>query len=308
MHQHTGYIPSRRKKGDSILYPTSSVPPPVSKVDLSTFPVLYQKQTPSCVAHAVTMYVMWLNYRKTGQTKLLSPRFLYALTIKAMGTNPSGGSSLDVALATAKKYGICEDSYFTNNTTLDVVSYCDTTKITPDAYANALNYRVNNYHFLAGLDEDSLKQAMALYGLVLYGMDISDAWWTNNAGNGSWLARDILPIRPPKGMTDPTLSRHLILGTGYDQTPFDFFRNSFGSGWGDNGNGYFATNDLPYLYEAAVIESLQDAPAPIQPKVKQAVQIVDTVQQLQSVETPQNASIIQNLIQQLWAKLSALFK
>lgn len=311
MHSHPGYIPTRRKAGDPLLYSTSAVPTDTHTVDLSMFPALYQAQEPACVAHAITQYVMWLHYKKTGEIKLLSPRFLYALTIKAMGTDPTQGSSLAVALKTAQTYGICEDVFLHNDTSIPVNDYVDLTKITQDAYNNGLNYRINKYHFLATLDEMSLKQAMNMYGLLLYGINISDSWWKNSAGFNSWLAKDLFPIRPPKGMTDPSLSHHLILGYGYDQTPFDYFRNSFGSTWGQNGNGWFGTNDVGYIYEAAVIEDLQDAPTPA-PVIQKANDIVNTIQQVQTVENqtvdPVVKANLATVIAQLWQSFLVLFK
>lgn len=250
---HTGYIPCESTpKGCKLLYPTSSPIPSSSVTDVSPIPIFNQQYQPSCVAHAIVTYVMWLHYKKTGKIKLLSPRFLYAITIREMGTDPHDGSSLKVALQMAKKYGICEDVYFPNTTDISIPEYADATKIPQVAYDSALDYRIGDFYFLTSLTQQSIRQAIHEWGLILYGIRISDKWW-----KPSYSAGDLLPIRPPNGFSDPTISGHLVTGFGYDDTPQDYFRNEWSANWAAAGNGYFASNELPYVYEGAIIEGLR---------------------------------------------------
>ncbi len=255
--KNTGYIPSRRVTSDKKLYSSSMIPPPKSITDVSMIPVLMQNQTPTCVLHAITFYIMWLVYKSTGKVVLLSPRFLSIMYTQKTGQIPVNGTMISIALDIAKEFGVCEDSLLPNNTKLDLKSYCDSSVLTDEIKQNALKYRISNYYFLNDLSENGFKQALAEWDLLLYGIDISDHWWTP-----SWAASDILPIKPPHGMSDPTLGRHLICGFGYDETPFDYFRNSFGPTWGFAGNGWFGSDDIPYVYEAAVIEGLNPPPPP----------------------------------------------
>lgn len=298
----TGYRPSRRTTEDPILYPTSAVPPVSSVTDLSMIPVLDQFTLPFCVEHAVTTYVMWLYYKQTGKVVLLSPRSLVINVIRMMGSAyvPGGGTAIGTALKAAQQYGIAEDSLLTNDTTLSLEDYTNPALLTDAVNQNALKYRVQNYYFLSDLSQGSFQQTFSQYGLILYGIHIDNNWWTSVVGNNSWMTADILPIRPPASLTDPTISAHLICGKGYDTTPFDYFRNEWGTDWGQKGDGWFGSNDVGYVYEAAVIESLV---TPIQ----QADQIVNTIQKLQDVETPQNTPTIQSIISGLWTQFLSLF-
>lgn len=248
----TGYIPTNRNSKDWLIYKYSAPLPDSIKTDLSMIPILMQAKTPACVAHAITRWVQYLIYKENGSLVKLSPRFLYAKTIEKMGTDPNNGSDLRTALDIAQKIGICEESFLPNDTDLPANQYADVSKITPEALQNALQYRIGAYYFLNDTNEASIMEAISQWGCVLYGIQLSDSWWTP-----SWEASDILPLKPPKGPHDPTLSSHLILGTGFDSKPYRYFDNSWSNKWGDKGSGYFGADDFPYVYEAAVIEGLR---------------------------------------------------
>ena len=101
---------------------------------------------------------------------------------------------------------------------------------------------------------------------------IGSEWWTSPSGITSWLAKDVLPVRPPK----TTVSGHQIAIYGYDETYF-YFANSFGNTWGNNGYGTMViANYMPYFKECWSIEALP----------QEVVQGIKTVIQTQNAPSP----------------------
>lgn len=273
--------------------------PDFYKTDISNLTQLFQGERAACVEHAITKAVMYYVYKTTGKVVTLSPRFLAALTVKADGFPLSNGTSLLNALKMAQKYGICEDSFFPNDVDLSDEEYCDLTKITPEAYANALQYKIDSYAFLSDLSSNGLNHAINQNGIVIVGMHICASWWTNIKGAISWLAADLLPLRPCAA-NDPTDSNHAFDLYGYD-TNYKYLDNSFGLTWGNNGNGYFGANDIPEIYEACTLLFL--SPEQIA-KQKKASDIVQTIQSVETVENGTSDPVVKNalvaLLQGLW--------
>lgn len=277
------------------------------KTDISSLPQLYQGQRSACVEHAIAKAIMYYVYKTTEKVVTLSPRFLAALTVKADGFPLSNGTSLLNALKMAQKYGICEDKYFPNNVDLSDDEYCDLTKITPEAYVNALQYRIDSYAFLSDLSSNGLKHAIYQNGIVIVGMHICASWWTSVKGVISWLAADILPLRPCSNPKDSTNSNHAHDLYGYD--PYYIYNdNSFGLTWGNNGNGYFAANDVPYIYEAVTLLFLSSEQIAEQ---KKASDIVNTIQSVEIVENGTSDLVVKNafiaLIQGLWTSFLEVY-
>lgn len=253
---NSGYRPLLPHEVDERNFPLEKAQPVVPfpesyKTDLSPLPHLFQGQRSACVEHAITKAVMYYIYKKTGKVVHLSPRFLAALTVKEDGFPLSEGTNFQNALKMARKYGICEESFLRNDVDLSDEEYCDLSKITPEAYENALQYRIDSYAFLTDLSSNGRNNAVYQNGVVVIGMKICDSWWTSIKGVVSWAAKDILPLRPPK-QNDPSTSGHAIVQYGYD-IAYNHIDNSFGADWADGGTGYFGPNDFPYIYEAATL-------------------------------------------------------
>ena len=104
---------------------------------------------------------------------------------------------------------------------------------------------------LNDLSFDGIKKAIYENGLVLLGVHVGNEWWTAPNGNSSWQEADILPLRPPK----VRISGHAILAYGYDEN-YIYFRNSFGSTWGREGDGYFGANYASQVYEGWIFKDL----------------------------------------------------
>jgi uncharacterized protein YvpB len=244
-----GYIPSPKDKRDFTLEKVNGIlgaaaPIPVSySTDLSAVPVLMQGQEPSCVGHATAEGMMYTD--QGAYSYDYSPRFLYALCKRDDGVPNVEGTYYRQALKEAQQYGVCDNVQFPNDVTLPVPTYSNAALIPPEAFTVAKDRLVKSYVAVTDLSFNGLKQAIYQNKVVLLGIEIGNTFWTAQNGNTSWNAADILPLRPPQ----PVASGHAILAYGYDEN-FIYFRNSWSTEWGNNGNGFFGADYIPFVQEA----------------------------------------------------------
>lgn len=218
--------------------------------DLSQVPVLYQNGQPSCVGHATASGLMAIG---DTPSKDFSPRFIYALCKREDGIPNSAGTYYREAVKIATNYGCCDNLQFPNQVDLDSNIYKDASLISPEAYDIAQERIIKSYAGVADLSFHGIKQAVYQNKVLLMGIKLGSEFWTDIYGNNSWQEKDILPLRPPKVVE----SGHAILIYGYDAN-YIYFRNSFGSTWGRNGDGYFGVNYLPFVQEAWTFIDLPD--------------------------------------------------
>ncbi len=302
--QNTGYKPPvTPDPRNYILEKAQPVQPfPDSyKTDLGLLGVYMQGKISDCVENGITLVKRYYDFKSNGAVVDLSRRFLAILTAQADGFPLSEGTSLEVALNIAKKQGICESSYLTDDHTLDVQVFADPKTINPAATTNALTHVIATYAFVGDKSFNGLKNAIYQNGVVILALKLDKSWWTSHSGLTSWGAPDILPLRIPTDLA--STSGHIVVAYAYDKD-FIYVRNSFGPSWGQEGHGWFGPEYIPYIYEAATIVDF--TPEQVA-KVKQANQIVDTVDILKQVETPANQNLIMQLINQLFAKLASIF-
>lgn len=221
--------------------------------------IFMQEQMPSCVAHTVTELVMFAWWKKTGNWVKLSPRFVYALCKQYDGFSADAGTTYEAAFKVIENYGICEDSYFTNDCTLDVNTYTDASLIPQTAKDNALQYKATG-NFLADLSVGGLQEAIYQHGMIGIGTDISDYWWLPDWG-------DVLPLKP-FDTQNPNIGGHAVslyaYGMPWDaESPTNFWVvNHWSSDWGYKGRGCYGANYEPTVYEAVFITlDAQNAPS-----------------------------------------------
>lgn len=248
----TGYVkPSAQPKNKSGAL--AAVPAPaqflVDNPYRNSANIMNQNLEPSCVAHSVVELVTFLWWKKTGNFVKLSPRFVYALCKLTDNLSADSGTTFEAAMGVLKEYGVCEDSYFTNDTTLDVNTYTDATLISAEAKANALQYRIEDWDWIDDISVSGLQSAMAsLNTMIAIGTDISDYWWLP-----SWT--DILPLKPMDA-NNPTTGGHAVTlyayGQPWDATyPTNFYGiNHWSSLWGYNGRFCYGADYEPTVYEA----------------------------------------------------------
>ncbi len=241
--------------------------------DYSMLPTYHQHKQPSCIGHAVAWMINFYEYTENQRTVFLSPRFIYALAKKDDGLPYQDGTYYRVGLKEAKNYGVAEDLYFPNDTSLDRDSYNDVSQITSDAYDNAESKKIRSYVQLDDLSFDGIKQAIYQNKVVLLALQVDENMYTDRFGNVTWHEQDILPLRTPinKG-------GHAVVAIGYDLN-YIYWKNSWGDTWGKEGTGYFGKNYIPYIKEGwttidlpdDVIEKLKTAQLSLIERLKQYV-------------------------------------
>src|ERR1700710_2025840 len=90
---NTGYIPINEPVAAFAPIPqTSPVLPSMYVAPITGLPILMQSKQPSCVGHGVAWAMMQREMKRDGSFKLLSPRFLYALSKQSDGLLGEGTS------------------------------------------------------------------------------------------------------------------------------------------------------------------------------------------------------------------------
>lgn len=244
---NTGYIPSHHP-GMPVTGGSAPAGNNLYVAPIDGLPIFMQGTRPTCVSHGVAWAKMQFDLKHTGSFKVLSRRFLHALS-KLPGQVPGDGRSIDAVLKVAETYGIPEEQYFPEDDSLTAEQYEDVTQIPAAAYENALLHKIASYAYLTDLSIQGIYNGVVDHDIVIIGMDISASWWTDTEGNVTWEADKILPLRP--GYNG---DRHCIdiyaANTGQS---LGAIMNWWSVDWATKGTGFFETNDLPYIYEACVI-------------------------------------------------------
>ena len=243
-----GYVPSPEDKRDFTLERVNNilgapVVPVAYSTDLSAVPVLMQAQEPSCIGHATAAGMMYTD--QGAYSYDYSPRFLYALCKRDDGIPNVEGTYYRQALKEAQQYGVSDNAQFPNDVTLDVPTYSNAALIPPEAFTVAKSRLVKSYVAVTDLSFNGLKAAIAQNKVVLLGVKVGSEWWTAKSGVTSWNAADLFPLRTPQIV----ISGHAIVAYGYDEN-YIYFRNSWSTEWGQNGNGYFGADYIPFVQEA----------------------------------------------------------
>lgn len=219
--------------------------------EINTIPVLDQAQTPACVSHAVAFAKMQFDHVNKGSFAKLSPRFLHALSKRA--TQPAGdGRYIDDVLQAAMTFGICEEEYFPNDTSLPIEEYEDINLIPPAAYQNAILHKIGAPKYLTDTSITGILTSIEqTKGVAIIGMEISPRWYTDADGNVTWDPTKLLPLFPGTNGE----GHCVCIYTANLDTNTLGIQNSWGKGWANAGTGFFAPADLSYVYEAVIITS-----------------------------------------------------
>lgn len=255
------------------------------QTDLSKLPVVMQGYQPCCVEASLAAYLEYKLLIKTGIYTPLSFRYLATKTAAIDGINyASSGTSLAVALQVLKTIGICTAATYSNDIQVSPTEFVMPSLIPAGADDEAANYKIFDYKILEDITWENLNAAIDEYKLVLTGLYLDKEWYLSSTPNSN-----PLPLPPPLGMTDPSISKHMTLSYGYDSTN-RYVRNSFGNTFGNNGNGYYTQAYQSYIFSAAVI---LDPVEEVQQQVTQVAQAVDKIN-----PTAPTASKQENLIEE----------
>ena len=200
-----------------------------------------QRKIPACGSHSGAFL------KSIQEGTQLSPSYLWK-RIKQIDSWPiESGTDMLSIFKTLQKRGTCSAMYLENDTTVTPEQYTDASKLTMEMDADAQSSKIGAYAFQWNPSVpaqhlqffNDIKAAIYKHKVVLCLLNVGSEWWTP-----SWLASDILPLRPPKSI----ISGHFVVLYGFDKD-FIYFRNSWSDKWGANGNGYFGLNYIPYVVE-----------------------------------------------------------
>jgi len=239
-HRICNLVPSRDTERDwrfehaaasGALAAVTALPP---NVDLraSWWKIGDQEQTGSCVGWASTDGVMRYHMVKAGrlgQADLLSPRFTWMASketdqfINRPETFIEGaGTSLKAAMDVLRKYGAVPESLLRFH--IETAMYLGNENA---FFATAAARRVAAY-FNLGKDLNQWRTWLASHGPVIVGLQVDATWDHATATHGNLDGFD----------RDTVRGGHAVCVVGYTQQNRFILRNSWGTGWGDNGFGY----------------------------------------------------------------------
>jgi len=187
-------------------------------------PIEDQGDIGSCTAHSVCGLVEYLQRNLFGEHLEASRLFLYKATRSFLGWSGDTGAFVRSTIKALRLFGVPPEDYY---------AY-DTARFDEEppafAYAFAGNYKAIEYYRLDGLQK--LKESLAkgvpfAFGFTCYSSLFTDA--VRRSGN-----------IPFPGRGEQQVGGHAIMAVGYDNSKGHLLiRNSWGTGWGDEGYGTF---------------------------------------------------------------------
>jgi len=233
----TDEISGNLKKQKSILALGAKLPRAVDFRDECS-PVEDQGRLGSCTAQSVVGMMEYMMRRGNQRHMEGSRLFLYKVTRKLLGWTGDTGAYLRTIMQAVASFGIPPEKYHP----YDIARYEE--EPVPFLYSFAANFKAVRYarmdpkHINADKVLDNVKHALearypVVFGFTVYSSLSSDA--------------DI----PFPTANDSVNGGHAVMAVGYDddhtvggrKVPSLIIRNSWGTGWGEDGYGY-----LPYAY------------------------------------------------------------
>ena len=191
-----------------------------------------QGATGSCVGWASTDGVMRYNLVKAGkldQKQRLSPRYTWMASKETdqFVQRPEtfieeAGTSLKAALDICRKYGVVPEDMLPFN--IGTLMYADDEN---QFYATAAQRRASAY-FNLGKNLGQWRRWLSSNGPIMAGVSVDETWDNATATKGC------LDIFKP----DTARGGHAVCIVGYTKEKRFIVRNSWGTGWGDNGFAY----------------------------------------------------------------------
>jgi len=191
-----------------------------------------QENTGSCVGWASTDGVMRYHMVKAGrlgQAETLSPRFTWMasketdeFTNRPETFIEGAGTSLKAAMDILRKYGAVPEALLRFH--IETAMFVGNESV---FFATAAGRRVAAY-FNLGKDLNQWRTWLASHGPVMVGLQVDATWDNAKATNGNL---DNFKSNTVRG-------GHAVCLVGYTQQNRFILRNSWGTGWGDNGFAY----------------------------------------------------------------------
>lgn len=228
-----GWIPQLPDLRDAQLQIQPVVDLP-SSVDLSTAPdmppVYDQGQLGSCTANAISAAVDFENHRQDGA--FLTPSRLwiyYQERVIEHTVNQDSGAQIRDGMKAVAQLGVCPETDWP----YDIATF--NVAPTPQDYTDALKDKVLTYQ-APPQQLFPLKSVLAGGSPIVFGFTVYESFESQDVASSG-----VVPMPDPK---EQVVGGHAVVLVGYDDAVDRFrVRNSWGTGWGQD--GYF---EMPYLY------------------------------------------------------------
>lgn len=246
---------------------TPVVIPNIYMPDYSSLPVKYQGPAPygTCGGHAGAAMESFLEMTD------LSPKYLWKqirafLPVNIPLNQDLGGTDMKTIFQTLQNFGDCHESLLPNVLAPSMAEYTDPSTLTSEQENDAYPHGITSYAFTDNPSWEQLRQAIYQNKAVIALVDIGDGWWVNG-----WSEAMTCPLKYgyPAG-------KHFIVLWGYDEK-YIYFRNSWGTQWGKNGDGYF---DRSYLSHILSIGTAIDGPSIKQQVITKYIQVVNILKMI----------------------------
>lgn len=187
-------------------------------------PIEDQKELGSCTANAIAGIVEFYEKNILGKYLNLSRLFTYKVTRKFEGVSKGDtGATIRGTLGSIRLFGACPESYYK----YDITKYDN--EPTAFHYALANNYKGVDYANIGLEDSTALVDKIKMYignnVPVVCGIEIFSSFYEDENGTIP------LPLE-----SENSIGGHAIVLSGYDKDHI-YFRNSWGTIWGDDGYG-----------------------------------------------------------------------
>jgi C1A family cysteine protease len=208
-----------------------------AKVDLSATPymppVYDQGQLGSCTANAIAAAVQFDQRKQKPVWDFMPSRlFIYYNERVIEGTvSQDAGAEIRDGVKTVNSLGVCKETLWGYNINEFAV------KPPAVAFNNALMHKSVRYQSVPQ-DLNTFQSVLAAGTPVVIGFTVYTEFESQQVADSGVLN---MP-----GKSEQVLGGHAVLVVGYDNATQRFLiRNSWGTGWGLNGTGYFT---MPYAY------------------------------------------------------------
>jgi C1A family cysteine protease len=228
-----GWIPQLPDLRDAKLQidPVVSLPSSTDLTSTSDMPPVYdQGQLGSCTGNAIAGAVDFENHRQDATFLTPSRLWIYyqERVIEQTVSQDSGGQIRDGIKAVAN-LGVCPESDWP----YDISTFAHTPP--QKDYTDAVKDRAVTYQAVPQ-DLFALKSVLAKGAVIVFGFTVYESFESQQVA-----ATGIVPMPSP---AEKVVGGHAVVLVGYDDANDRFrVRNSWGTGWGQD--GYF---EMPYLY------------------------------------------------------------
>jgi Putative peptidoglycan binding domain len=206
--------------------------------DWSQLPVYMQGTFGTCGAHGGAFVDSVLQTIKRGSPQPLAPKYLWKQIKLIDGIPLEEGTTLTAVLKSLTNTGDCHETLCPNILDATIEEYSNPATLTPAMKSDAYQNDIENYAFIDNPTWYQIRQAIYQNKVVAALVDCGDGWWTP-----SWKESDILPLK-----LGNKVGGHFVALHSYDEQ-YIYFRNSWSSAWGRNGDGYFDISYLPHIHE-----------------------------------------------------------